>query len=181
MNYLFTPASIGSLTLESWVYMHTDATDQVVVGKYDKFTGDRSYDLGLNRAGFPPPRRSYFTISEDGSFPASGVVQSADQVTLNNWYYIVGVYRVDTREMRVYTNGSLQGQMISSEASVHISNQEVLIGVLDNGFVFDGFFDGSLDEVRISATNRSADWIAAQYLSMNDNFINFEYLQELNF
>jgi hypothetical protein len=35
------------------------------------------------------------------------------------------------------------------------------------------YFDGIIDEVRISAKARSADWIAAQYNSMTDNFATF--------
>ena len=32
---------------------------------------------------------------------------------------------------------------------------------------------GDIDEVRISNTSRSADWIAAQYASMNGTFVNY--------
>ena len=35
-------------------------------------------------------------------------------------------------------------------------------------------FDGSIDESRISSNIRSANWIKAQYDSMNDAFIAFE-------
>jgi hypothetical protein len=34
-------------------------------------------------------------------------------------------------------------------------------------------FDGSIDEVRVSNTAKSADWIEAQYESMSDSFITF--------
>ena len=37
----------------------------------------------------------------------------------------------------------------------------------------DGETSAALDEVRLSRTPRSADWIAAQYLSMSDNFITY--------
>jgi hypothetical protein len=56
-----------------------------------------------------------------------------------------------------------------TESSLHQSAEDQIIGARDDGAV--GHFQGLLDEVRISATNRSADWIAAQYLSMTDQFI----------
>ena len=34
-------------------------------------------------------------------------------------------------------------------------------------------WDGGVDEMRLSNTVRSADWIAAQYASMNDSFVSF--------
>lgn len=34
-------------------------------------------------------------------------------------------------------------------------------------------FDGLIDEVRISNIARTADWINAQFLSMNDSFISY--------
>jgi hypothetical protein len=35
------------------------------------------------------------------------------------------------------------------------------------------WFTGSLDEIRISHTTRSDDWISGQYDSMNDTLISF--------
>ena len=42
-----------------------------------------------------------------------------------------------------------------------------------NGGV-EGRFSGLIDEVRISDTPRSADWIAAQHASMSDTFVSYE-------
>ena len=36
------------------------------------------------------------------------------------------------------------------------------------------WYVGDLDEIRISNVTRSADWIAAQHLSMTDAFVTFE-------
>jgi hypothetical protein len=35
------------------------------------------------------------------------------------------------------------------------------------------YFDGIVDEVRVSTTARSANWLAAQFLSMNNSFVTF--------
>ena len=39
--------------------------------------------------------------------------------------------------------------------------------------VSDGYFNGSIDEARVSTQVRSAAWIKAQYLSMTDAFVGF--------
>lgn len=41
------------------------------------------------------------------------------------------------------------------------------------------YYNGLIDEVRISDTARSADWIAAQYLSTSDSFITYEGQENL--
>jgi len=38
------------------------------------------------------------------------------------------------------------------------------------------YFPGTIDEVRISKTNRTDDWLAASYLSNTDNLITFSFL-----
>ena len=35
------------------------------------------------------------------------------------------------------------------------------------------YFDGIIDEVRMSDIARTADWTAAQYSSMNDTFVTY--------
>ncbi|GAI25800.1 unnamed protein product, partial [marine sediment metagenome] len=47
------------------------------------------------------------------------------------------------------------------------------IGIGSKDTYNDDHYDGYLDEVRLANTLRSDDWIAAQYLSTNDNLITF--------
>ena len=55
------------------------------------------------------------------------------------------------------------------------SSAELWIGHGDNlvGDANSDAWNGSIDEIRISDTARSADWVAAQYLSMTDDFIHY--------
>jgi hypothetical protein len=85
-----------------------------------------------------------------------------------NWYHVVGTY--DGTAMRVYLNGSLDGGPTNS-GSVANNSLNVYIGCRLNGGSPDLFFDGLLDEVRISNTARSAAWIKAEYNSGNNSLL----------
>jgi hypothetical protein len=57
----------------------------------------------------------------------------------------------------------------TSQTSIVTNNEPVRIGTDRLG----RYFNGIIDEVRISNIARSADWIKAQYLSMKNDFITF--------
>ena len=70
------------------------------------------------------------------------------------WYKIDGVNNAGTKS--VYVDGVLDG---TSSSSNSFSNT----GVLKIGNGLDGFFNGTIDEVNIDNTARSASWIATEY------------------
>jgi len=72
----------------------------------------------------------------------------------------------------VYENGALIGTTNRSADINPLNLNQAIIGA-DATQTVDEFFDGAIDEVRISDVARSDDWIKAQYLSMTDAFINY--------
>jgi hypothetical protein len=170
----------GSLTLEAWIRKRS-SDDRIVLSKYDKGVGidARSYDLGFDRAG--DVGQSYLTVSADGLLhDAGGVLESGSAIGIDEWHYVVGSYdNSDPLElrMRVYLDGYLDGQMLSNQPSVLLTDETVLIGAMWQGAFLYGQWNGDLDEVRISDTARSADWTAAQHRSMTDTFVSFGGVQ----
>lgn len=98
----------------------------------------------------------------------------------NNWYYYDGVGAVfgttsvgvgawtkltvvyDGSQAQLYRDGNAEGAAQSvNDVNINLVN----IGRTSNGY---GPLDGKMDEVRISSTARSADWIKASYLSESD-------------
>ena len=61
--------------------------------------------------------------------------------------------------MRLYVDGALAGEQAGS-GTIQTSDASVAIGRILNGA---GGFAGRIDEVRVSAVARSADWLEAQY------------------
>jgi len=104
-------------------------------------------------------------------------VASADDPNNYNdgeWHYMVYTYSNPNGILYVDGNATDTASGASSDLD---DGQYFIIGAVSDGSGqythTDHEFDGSIDEVRISNNARSADWIKAQYLSMNDSFISF--------
>jgi hypothetical protein len=102
-------------------------------------------------------------------------LQPATSVYNNTWVYYAAVY--NGSQMVTYFNGSKDANEEAKTDNIESpATAELWIGHGDNlvGDANSDAWNGSIDEVRISDTARSADWVAAQYLSMTDNFITYD-------
>jgi len=81
------------------------------------------------------------------------------------WYYAVGTYDKDAGadNVKLYLDGVLANQ-ITDPAGYTVAAQSLSIGRLDTG---SWPFGGDIDEVRISETVRSADWIKTTHNNQN--------------
>ena len=90
----------------------------------------------------------------------------------NDWYHVVMVYEADN-ELRFYVNGNLDGSLTVGSYGNITNNLPTAIGgsIAHNGV--EGadnkqFFDGIIDEVRLSNVNRSVDWLSTNYNNQYD-------------
>jgi hypothetical protein len=82
----------------------------------------------------------------------------------NGWHHVVCTY--DGARVRSYIDGSPDRTYNYSSALDAASfNYDLGVGV--NAGWNDSWYQGKIDEVRISKNTRSADWIAAQYNNQN--------------
>lgn len=88
-------------------------------------------------------------------------------IPLNKWTYLVGVYK--SGYMATYVNG----QLIQIDTNVTMVNYGGSYLTLGAAHSFTYFFNGTIDEFRISNVTYSDAWIKGQYLSMSDNLITF--------
>jgi hypothetical protein len=87
-------------------------------------------------------------------------------VPFGEWSYVATTHAGTTACM--YLNGVLDR---SGSVPRGDKGEDFYVGIWEAWK--DSPFDGIIDEVRVSTVLRSADWIAAQYLSMTDAFINW--------
>jgi len=95
---------------------------------------------------------------------------SNSEVTDNNWYYLSATFNGgnDYRKMIFYINGvddSGDGVRLPNYNHMRNKNEIVRFGGRPNE---DRYFDGLIDEVRISNVERSSSWITTSYNTMND-------------
>lgn len=90
-------------------------------------------------------------------FTSSGAVNcdiEGGSWNINTWHHLAGSY--DGSNMRIYWDGSLENTVVQT-GNITTNNDPFLIGAGDDTI---RFFNGTIDEVRISKVARTADQIA---------------------
>ena len=148
----------GSMTVEAWVKLASlaDSTRRLISKKstWNAPTGYQvEYDGNLN----------VFTGLSSGSNYAN-----AKNVDLDaNWHYLSVTYSGTTG--RLYVDGVARSTDTSIGALVTGSTALEIGRTSGSG----NYFNGDVDEMRISNVARSAAWIAAQNRSLRDTFIHY--------
>jgi len=110
--------------------------------------------------------------------PASTLVYSSTAISLTTWTSLAMVFDNTAGSYTFYKDGSADGTA-STDITPNNNGGNVTIGGGEAPSVWVHDWDGKLDEVRISETERSAPWIKATYHSLWDSLITFG-AEELN-
>ena len=131
----------SAMTLEAWIYpTNINGTFQGVLVKGDGGVSGFRISIGANS-------RPYIEVNNVS-------LHSIATLTNNNWYHIVT--KADGSNFTIIVNGVSRSAPYT--ALPNITSKGVTIGSLAASF-----FNGTIDEVRISNTARSASWIATEY------------------
>jgi MSHA biogenesis protein MshQ len=159
-DYIYVPDSnsldiTDNITLEAWIYPTTlDATHRRIIIKPHTSWGEPYYMYALwvyndgtgNNLGFGISNGTTRQFSWNGTLSAS------------TWQHVAGTF--NGSQMKWYINGNLVATMTTSISSIGANNQNLAIGSVP-GQSLD--FGGTIDEVRISSTARTADWLKTSY------------------
>lgn len=154
------PASY--ITIQCWVKFDThktDGSDTLMITKDDTGTL-RQFTHGWTSYGGGRYWAANIWDSSSGYHSASYTLDPTDGV----WYHYTQTY--DGSTYQVYLNGAAVGTPSSWSAS--LAQKAVAVnfgGRFTGGSTFP--LDGKLDEIQISNTARSADWIATDYAAQN--------------
>lgn len=124
-----------TITVEAWV-KPLDST-QRIMGKYNADSSGGWYFW------FSPERKFVFSTT-DGSQYAS--VKSKKSYETAEWSHIVGEYDDKTKILSLFVNGEKAGETTLLKGIIQ-SNSKLTIGKFTDGG--DGFFKGTIDEVRL--------------------------------
>jgi hypothetical protein len=130
------------------------------------FRGEGSYQITYDDSASNPDRLSSRANLSVSSWTT--LVESTRQSIDTDYFHAT---TFDTTNGWVwYENGSSQDTNANTESFVSSSDANY-IGWIDSGT--NRHFNGIIDEVRISSTNRSAAWIAATYDSLWDTLLTY--------
>lgn len=151
---------VNNISLESWVYVTSCSGDDHVIEKYYKDGGSKEKDYALFVDGCKPKIRIGTKYVKYGTY-----------LPLNQWIHIIGTFSTTDNTCKIYVNGV---QVISSTSCTEelsgLGGYQMTMG---NDYPGSNYFNGGVDEVRISKNTRSADWIKAQYMSMIDTYLTY--------
>jgi gliding motility-associated-like protein len=147
----------SAFSIEAWVFpTESGATrGQMIIGKVDDTqngnSSDMAYSLRLGSNGFR---------AEIGNGSVFGVKESGIQnVKLNQWQHVALVFDGSTGNLNLYLDGVVQGSPTATGLSaVKNSYSSLKFGAYSTHF--GQYFKGTLDEVRIWNTARTAQEIA---------------------
>ncbi|KYK23903.1 hypothetical protein AYK21_01970 [Thermoplasmatales archaeon SG8-52-2] len=140
----------NGITLEAWVKRSSD--------------GDGSYPGIITRAGTGYHRfQMRYTIAGDvaqfflGDETEYTVISTNGDLTLDEWIHLVASW--DGTNMKLFVDGVQQTETGTFTSSPSLPYETLEVG----RYSTINFFDGSIDEVRISDVNRSPCWISTEY------------------
>jgi hypothetical protein len=143
-------------TISVWIYFpgqpnpsnFLDTTKFILKYRGD-WAGNKFYNLNrINESESPG----------DSAWAYTSGVRQQDEFIIKKWYYLVGT--TENNNMKLYLNGMLKRELNCLDGYT-----------LKEGtspYIFLGKFLANIDEVRISKTNRSQNWIKTEYNNQND-------------
>ncbi|MHA2334083.1 MAG: DUF2341 domain-containing protein [Candidatus Hodarchaeales archaeon] len=161
----------GSFTFSCWLRVDAFDHDQTIISLDNDSTDDR---------------KMWIKNTDEITFTAKydSITESLATISTNNWYHAFIVYNDSVNTLKAYLNGTLDATV--SSLDITTSHNEIFrFGSYGDSGTPKEFFDGILDECRISNVIRSAEWIATEYNNQQDpaNFYSVgleEYAQDLN-
>jgi len=142
-----TLAPTDRITVECW------AKSDDSLSQYDALvlkTQDTTYNYGY---GFQFNNSTTIYFHVNGFWDDA----AAASVTASNWNHYVGLY--DGSNVRIFVNGT-EGTANAYTGSIDTTTNDLQIG---RARIDTKCFPGIIDEVRVSNTNRSSDWIKTCY------------------
>ena len=157
-----------AITVEAWIYHHAIGDERIICKSTGTDIDEHIFSLGVDHQTNRVVRARLGTDGTGGgisSHDSDSYVHEA-----NRWEYVAFTWNSSDATIRFYSNGQAKGTASRDGDNIKDSSQVVSIGNVNAGDD-DRYFDGLIDEPRISSTARSAEWIAAQYKSMTCGFI----------
>ncbi|MES2108527.1 MAG: DUF2341 domain-containing protein [Bacteroidota bacterium] len=145
----------GSFTISAWVKPSTVTSDQkIMTNQAAGGSSTGGYKSGIFSNGTAEAESA--TAINRGSTPTSPTLSA------NTWYYVQGVFNGSS--LSTYVNGSQYAVFTTTTAPS--STTALYIGAGEGGNVY--YFNGIIDEARVSNTAKSSDWLKAEYGNQNN-------------
>lgn len=142
-----------TFTVSAWVNSALDSSNDVIIGNGWSTAG---YHLRVNSAN----KGRFIRVHDGTNYDFSDTLSALAP----GWHHLVGIS--DGTGVRTYLDGSLDSAQTSAGTVSNItSSLNFFIGNISGEALN---FANLIDEVRVSMTDRSADWIATEFNNQDD-------------
>ncbi len=176
-DYISTTTSIddnlgSGFTVGQWIYS-TNYNYAGWMGLVSNVDGDNA-DISL-RDGFQVVvgnRDIGVYINDSGGNNYIGRITTGDDLSDGNWHYVVATWSgaLSSSGFKIYIDGTATDDADYNAGTVDSFDQSSQALEIGRWVLFSGpgrWFDGKMDEVRVSSGVRSADWIATEYANQD--------------
>ncbi len=145
----------SDITVSAWIRTTDAEADTGVVAAKWGASGDRNYWLGKSNG-----TDLAFNVDD-----TQAVTTGLNLVNDGSWHHVAAVADAAGTSLRIFVDGVQQntagysGTSETGTGDLHIGNSPDIIA---------REFDGGIDEVRVAATARSADWIVTEFNNQNN-------------
>jgi len=138
----------GNITLEAWIYPRSLIDRQTIVCKYNHTTLSSSYYLSLGGTLGTTTylNKIYFALCTDGNQYYAMV--SNTNITTNTWTHVAAT--MNGTSMILYINGVRDKVRAFPPGAIYAGNASLRVGCYLPEAGYARFFNGTLDEVRVS-------------------------------
>ncbi|MEB0248561.1 LamG domain-containing protein, partial [Mucilaginibacter sp. 5B2] len=152
----------GNFTLSGWAYVTDFATSidqKIITNETSSATG--GYKLGFYGGSTTTVKAEVETRASNGTATLNRAETGGTNVTTGQWHYVQGVY--NGTNFITYYDGATDRSTTTGVAAA--TGGPINIG---SDFGAANFFKGSMDEIRVSNTVKTLDWIKAEYNNQNN-------------
>jgi hypothetical protein len=149
---------LNSFTLECWVTLDDKSDYHSMINKEITDYSNRNFGLYSNTVMGVP------IVQFRNSGGTNETVTGTTDLTSAGWHYVVG--RNNGSYLALYVNGTSQGTPDAVASNPKTQNAALMIG-RENSTVTPRYWNGKIDEIRISNNARSAAWIGATYKTIS--------------
>ncbi len=148
----------ADFSLSAWVYLNESGREQVILSNQ----GDRpgGYRLFIDKEN----KVCVDYLNAAGKRISTANVSGGETLEKARWYYLAATYSVKENMVHTYVDGLLDRSIISLDAP---GNTASVLQIGRDLFQEKSYFNGIIDEIRISSQAHSQAWIATELYNQN--------------
>jgi hypothetical protein len=147
----------GNVSVSAWIKSNGSGENQYIFTNSFKNGGCNLYINKDNKLVFE-------VINENGKISSTVHVKEGKKIVAGEWFSIVGVYNQKEGRLSTFINGKLDREIQAVKA--YSKGGNVVLGAVNEKC--HGYFNGTIDEVRIANAAFNAGYIATSYASESD-------------